>query len=459
MQLFCPIRARCGVCGGSITPATALFTVFATLLPHTGALAQFAGQTPASATTAITAFAAPSGPPLSVSEAMQLAERSAPGLDARQASADMATAMSESVRALPDPKLKFGIDNLNFEGEDRFTTTRDFMTMRRIGISRDMPRAEKRELKSQRFQIEAQREAAMREDARLMVRRDAALAWIERHYAETAAGLIDELQREARIAYDVLIGQVRAGSATPIAAVAAQSQVRAIDDRRAEFARMAARARAQLERWLGAAAARPLAGWNLASVKPQRTTLLAEGHPHLAAFALAETQADNDIAQAKAQEKADWGWELAYQARGRQFTDMVSFGIVIDLPAFGQARIAPEVRARQAQREAAERNREDARRQHELEVKLALADWDAANTRRANFDDALLPLARDRIDQTLAQYKGGAGKLADVLEARRNWLETRLAQLQLEQDAARAWAQLQYFDHAAHGAALPGRVK
>jgi len=62
----------------------------------------------------------------------------------------------------------------------------------------------------------------------------------------------------------------------------------------------------------------------------------------------------------------------------------------------------------------------------------------------------LLPLAQDRIDQALAAYKGGAGKLADLLEARRQWLETRLAQLQLEQDAARAWAQLQYFAHGAH---------
>ena len=429
MKLFCSVRAMRGLCGTVVALAAAL--------THPGAQAQLAGKPEAS---------------LSVFDAMQLAERNAPGLDARQSAEAMSSAMAESALALPDPKLKFGIDNLPFEGQDRFTTGRDFMTMRRIGIARDMPREEKRELKSQRFRLEAQREAAQREDARLMVRRDVALAWIERHYAETATALIDDLQRETRIQYDVLVGQVRAGRATPIEAVAAQSQVRSLDDRRAEFARQAARARVQMERWLGPLAARPLANWSLAGLKVDRIAPLAEGHPHLAAFTLAETQADNEIAQARAQEKGDWGWEVAYQARGRQFTDMVSFGIVIDLPSFGQARIAPEVRARQAQREAAERNREDARRQHELEMKLVLADWDAANARRANFDDALLPLVKDRIDQTLAEYKSGAGKLADVLEARRNWLETRLAQLQLEQDAARAWAQLQYFDHGAHGA-------
>ena len=427
MNSFC--SARRGLCGITLALAAALI--------HPAAHAQLAGKPEAS---------------LTVFDAMQLAERNAPGLDARQSAEAMSSALAEAARALPDPKLKFGIDNLPFEGQDRFTTGRDFMTMRRIGVARDMPREEKRELKSQRFLLEARREAVQREDARLMVRRDVALAWIERHYAETATALIDELQRETRIQYDVLIGQVRAGRATPIEAVAAQSQVRSLDDRRAEFARLAARAGVQMERWLGPLAVRPLASWSLAGLKLDRNALLTGDHPHLAAFTLAETQADNEIAQAKAQEKGDWGWEVAYQARGRQFTDMVSFGIVIDLPSFGQARIAPEVRARQAQKEAAERNREDARRQHELEVKLVLADWDAANARRANFDEALLPLVRDRIDQTLAEYKSGKGKLADVLEARRNWVETRLAQLQLEQDAARAWAQLQYFDHGAHAA-------
>ena len=389
--------------------------------------------------------------PLSVFEAMRLAETNAPALDARKSAAEMSEAMAESALALPDPKLKLGIDNVPIEGVEKFTTGRDFMTMQRIGIARDMPREEKRELKAARYRLEAKREGAMQEDGRLMVRRDAALAWIERHYADAAAALIDDLKSEARIQYDVLLGQVRAGRATPIDALAAQTQVRSLDDRRAEFSRLAARARAQLERWLGPdAAARPQAHWNIGAARIDRHALQAASHPHLAAFAQAEAQAGNEIAQAQAQEKGDWGWEVAYQKRGRQFTDMVSFGVVIDLPSFGAQRIGAEVRAKLAQQAAAERNREDAQRQHELEAKLALADWDAANSRRANFDDALLPLAKDRIDQTLADYKGGAGKLADVLEARRQWLETRLSQLQLEQEASRAWAQLQYFNHAAH---------
>ena len=395
--------------------------------------------------------------PLSVFEAMALAERNAPALDARRFAVDSSQAMAESARALPDPRLRIGLDNWPIESSDKFSTGRDFMTMQRIGLSRDMPREEKRELRSARYGLEARREAAMLDDARLMVRRDAATAWVERSYAEAAARLIDDLRREARTQYEVLIGQVRAGRAAPIDALTAQSQLRVLDDRGAEFARQGARALAQLERWLGDAAGRPLDVWRPGDAKvdpvglanPQQAQHPQHPqHPHLAAFAHAEAQADNEIAQAKAQEKGDWGWEVAYQKRGRQFTDMVSFGIVIDLPGFGEKRIAPEVRARQAQREAAARNREDAQRQHALDAKLALTDWNAANARRATFDDTLLPLAKDRVDQAMATYQSGAGKLAEVLEARRQWLEVRLAQLQLEQDAARAWAQIQYFSHA-----------
>ncbi len=395
---------------------------------------------------------APGASPLTAVEAMALAERNAPALDARRSAIDASQALAESARALPDPKLKLGLDNWPIESADKFSTGRDFMTMRRLGISRDMPREEKRELRAARHSIEARREAAMLDDNRLAVRRDAALAWVERYYAEAAGRLIDELKREARVQYDVLVGQVRAGRVVPLDAVTAQSQLRALDDRGAEFARLRARALAQLERWIGAAAVRPLDGWTLTSASIDRAAFAdadAE-HPHVAGFALAESQADNEIALARAQEKGDWGWEVAYQKRGAQFTDMVSFGIVIDLPAFGEKRIAPEVRARQAQKEAAQRNRDEARRVHQLEIRLALTDWDAANARRASFDDTLLPLARERIEQATATYRGGAGKLADVLEASRQWLEVRLAQLQVEQAAARAWAQLQYFIHTPH---------
>lgn len=71
---------------------------------------------------------------LSLDQALQMAtERSAPS-QATQASVQASREMAAKSDQLPDPMLKFGVDNLPVNGSDRFSLTSDFMTMRRIGI-------------------------------------------------------------------------------------------------------------------------------------------------------------------------------------------------------------------------------------------------------------------------------------------------------------------------------------
>ncbi|MFN0162879.1 MAG: TolC family protein, partial [Burkholderiales bacterium] len=123
----------------------------------------------------------------------------------------------------------------------------------------------------------------------------------------------------------------------------------------------------------------------------------------------------------------------------------VSFGVAIDLPQWNAARIDPAIRARESERAAAQAARAEALREHTLEREIAWIEWDRAFRRQASFDSTLPPLARERSAQALAGWRGGAGSLAEVLEARRQELETTLAHLDLQAAAARAWAQLVYF--------------
>lgn len=384
---------------------------------------------------------------LSLDEALKAAVSDAPMLAAQQASVSAARQMAVGSLENPDPKLKFGLENLPVSGADQFRLTPDNFTMRRVGIAQDFVREEKRKLKSERFGAEAQREEATLADKRALIRRDAAIAFFELQHAGAAAGLISALKREAQTQYDVLVGQVRAGRASLGDAIGAQSAVRALDDRAAEYARNGARARLTLARWIGAQAERPLVPyeWKLLKVDAALLNTHLHNHPHLAALQQSEASATADAALAKAQNKPDWGMEVSYAQRGPSYSNMVSVLFSIDLPAFGEKRIGADIAAKQAVIEQARLAREDARLAHELEAKLALADWDSATRRRANFDVALLPIADDRVNQALAAYRGGTGQLTQVLDARRGVLETRLAQLQLELDAARAWSQLLYF--------------
>src|SRR5215210_4360760 len=81
---------------------------------------------------------------LTLDRALELAlDRSAAVLAAR---AGLVSA-SEAARAtgqLPDPTLRAGVDNLPLAAGERFSTGRDSMTMKRIGIGQEWMSAEKR---------------------------------------------------------------------------------------------------------------------------------------------------------------------------------------------------------------------------------------------------------------------------------------------------------------------------
>jgi outer membrane protein TolC len=124
---------------------------------------------------------------------------------------------------------------------------------------------------------------------------------------------------------------------------------------------------------------------------------------------------------------------------------MVSLQVSIDLPLFADRRQNRETAAKLAQVEQARALREDALRQHLAEAAATRADWETATARLKRFDDALLPLARERAQLALAAYRGGTGSLSSVLDARRMELDLRLQKLQLAADQGRAYAQLIYF--------------
>jgi len=385
--------------------------------------------------------------PLSLTEALSIADRESSLLAAQRSAISAAEETTASARELPDPKLKFGIDNLPADGPDRYSLTRDFMTMRKIGVMQEFVRSDKREIRGRRAEQELAREQAMLGDARATLRRDVAQLWIERYFAERMAAVVDEQYAETDLHRETLQAGLRAGKTQPADLLALQVNLQSLLDRRAEYRRQAARAAALLSRWLGAESARPLAALPSRLLPAQHRELAthAENHPHLQTLERQIDIAHNDAALARAANKPDWGLEVAYAQRGPQFSNMLSVQISIDLPLFQKNRQDRSVAAKMAQVEQARALKEDALRQHLAEANATRADWEAASARLQRFDDSLLPLARERAQLALAAYRGGQAPLAAALEARRGEIELRLQQLQLAAEQGRAYAQLLYF--------------
>ncbi|HMQ74048.1 MAG TPA: TolC family protein, partial [Rubrivivax sp.] len=82
--------------------------------------------------------------PLSVQDAVAAATARALSPTAAAAAADAARERAIAAAQRPDPVLRLSLDNLPVDGAERFSTTRDFMTMRSIGLMQTFTRADKR---------------------------------------------------------------------------------------------------------------------------------------------------------------------------------------------------------------------------------------------------------------------------------------------------------------------------
>jgi outer membrane protein TolC len=395
---------------------------------------------------AVPASRASAADALSLAETIRLAVARSPQLGSQRAMVEAAREMAGPAGQLPDPKLKVGIENVPTEGPDAWSLTRDFMTMSRIGLMQEFPRAEKREMKSQRVLRDAERGAAAIEVTTLAVRREAATAWLARRYAAEAERLIADQIAEADLAVATTMAAYRAGKAPQAELIAAQTAVPELRNRATEASMQVKRARIALARYIGADADRPLGDAPDVARLPFDPARLADidAQPeiHLARAQESVAAAEADIARMA--KLPDWSAEVSYAVRGPTYANMVSLMFSIDLPWSPGTRQEREYAARLKELDAAREMREDTLRMRTAEVDAMRVEWEAARVQAARIRDDMLPLAAQRRDAALAAYRGGTGTLAAVLDARRAELDARLALLQQEQAAAKAWAWLNF---------------
>ncbi|MCX7136884.1 MAG: TolC family protein [Proteobacteria bacterium] len=384
---------------------------------------------------------------LSLTDAQRIAVERSRQLAAQDAAIVASKEMAAAAGQLPDPVLKLGIDNLPIDGEDRYSLTRDFMTMRRIGVMQEFTRDDKRKLKVQRFDRETERAVTEKAVAVAALQKDTAIAWLERYYLERMRVVVAAQAAETNLEIEAAEGAYRAGRGTQVDLFTARASRIALDDRLSELDRRIRDARTALARWVGAAAEAPLAGksdFTKVGLTSHTLDQEIERHPEIALLARQVAMAETEAQIAKANKQADWSLELAYQQRGPAFSNMVSVGVSIPLQLDQKNRQNRDLAAKLALTERAKAQQEDMLRAHIAEIRAMLNAWENGHERIARYERELVPLAQDRTQAALAAYRGAKGDLNSVLAARRNEIEVRTQTLQLEMDTARIWAQLNF---------------
>ncbi len=386
---------------------------------------------------------------LSLDEALRLAQARSLQLEAQSSAAAAARELALAASRLPDPVLSAGIVNLPVNGPEAFSLTSDFMTMRSIGVMQQFTGSDKRRARSARFDRQAEAAEANRALALANLRRDTAIAWLDRHHLQRMVLLLQAQRDEARLQIDAAEAAYRGGRGAQADVFGARLGVAQIDERLRRLELLADTAQTRLVRWVGPEGAGPLAAppallIDDGDAPAAAADSLLQRHPRLAALDQQEAVARAAADIARSERSADWSVELMYSQRGPAYSNMASLNVSIPLQWDAKNRQDRELDASLRLAEQARDEREEAMREIHAETLSWLQQWHSDRQRLALYDDSLLPLAHQRSAAALAAYRGGAAALASVLEARRLELELQLERLRLQMDSAQLWARIRF---------------
>lgn len=391
--------------------------------------------------------AAPDPADLSLRSAITAALERSQALAAPAANARAARELAVAAGQRPDPVLRLSLNNVPVNGADRWSTTNDFMTMQSVGIMQTLPSQAKRQARSQKFEREADASLEQRQMLATEIQRETAVAWFELRAVELKVSLlkaqIDEAGRQ------VLATQTafRSGRGSQTDGIAAREALSRLEQALLQMQADQASAHGTLARWTGLASGialndpLPIASSSL-DAQPFSSTL----DQHIALRAM---QARVEAARANAEvmrleREPDWSVELMLSKRGPQYSDMMSVGLSVPLTWDRPQRQDRELAASLAQADALEAEFNEARRERLLDMERQHQNWRAALAQLQLIDRDRLPLAQQRVEAVLAAYRSGTTPLTAVLEARQAALMLAIERIDIELQAARLWAALEF---------------
>ncbi|SEK65848.1 Outer membrane protein TolC [Kosakonia sacchari] len=385
--------------------------------------------------------------PLTLTQSLAAAERYSAELSANRNEAQALDAMADSARQLPDPKLKFGIENVPVQGNNDRRLTREGMTMQRIGIMQQYVSAEKRDRKAETLLAEAQSVSAKSAVVRANLQRDTAQAWLDLALSEQALQTARKLLAETERQQGAQRASVGAGNAAPDSVLAFRVGLSAMRDKVTLAERDVQLAQTRLMQLTGETVTAVSGDLPRYQRLPADEKTLEQGiaqHPDIVAAASSANSAKARSAESAIAAIPDVEVEVWYGRRAEGYEDMAGVMFTVDLPLFQSHRQDKDHAADVSRTMQANDQLALAERDHMAQLHSLIAEYNAAQTLWMRQRDEVLPMVRQRATLLAAQYRSGQSDLSALLEARRNVLDSELAVNQAEKEMAQKWAAIRW---------------
>lgn len=384
---------------------------------------------------------------LSLEQTLDLAQRYSAELSASRNQVRAFGAMADSARQLPDPELKFGIENLPVQGSNARRFTREGMTMQRVGVMQTFVSADKRERKADTLLAQSASASAQEQVIRAQLQRDTAQAWLDLALSEKAAQAARQLLNETGRQIPVQRSGVASGSAAASSTLALQSALSAMRDNLTLAERDVSLAQTRLyqltgETFDGVAGALPR--YQRLPAEPQTLEQGVSVHPEVVLAAREADVAKARSAQSAVASKPDVGVEVYYARRAEAYGDLAGVMFTVGMPIFQSHRQDKDYAADVSRAMEANDRLSQATRDRVALVRSLVAEYQAAQTLWRRKQEEIVPLSQQRLKVVTAEYRSGQAALDAVLDARRSLLDAQLSAINAEKEMAQRWAAVRY---------------
>ncbi|HET7816063.1 MAG TPA: TolC family protein [Sphingomicrobium sp.] len=384
---------------------------------------------------------APAQPVLTLEEAVSRATADQPAILAYEREAAASEEAAVAAQTLPDPQLTAGIENFPIRGENAFSPADDMMTMYTIGVMREQVRRSKREAEAERIRAEALASRLQAGAQERHIRRAVMIAWIDAVEARAKQRLLERLIADLRAGRKVIEAGIPTGSSTAALALQTDAEIGLMEAQLADAKRAEKGARAELARWLGQAAYRPLPDALPAIDVPLAMIPHIAAHPEVQVALAEEEVAKRQTAVAREERKPDISWSLSLGIRPKH-GEMVSAGVSIPLQINRRQRQDRLVGEAVARADAARLRAEDAKRELERAYRAAVADYEGADAEVRRIERESVPALEAAFSAAEARYAAGSGTLDQPFAIVRRYVEVTIQSVDARARRARAAAEI-----------------
>ena len=378
--------------------------------------------------------------PLTLEAALRLAVERSDASRAAHASLLSATETLRMAGQLPDPVLRVGIDNLPSTGPDRFSATRDSMTMKRIGLSQEWLSADKRLSLEAAARAGVEREMTQQKVADASTRLQTALAYVDASYSAEMLQLATLMEHHAHEELEASRARLSSATGSSQEVLLSTGARGSAEDDSADIRQQQNTARLALQRWVGTM---PDELAPLPSIAVPGESAYLERHPVIVAMQRSLDVAAQAAAVAGTNRKPNWTWEVSYGQR-TGYSDMVSVGVTIPLAIAPGERQDREAAAKLALVQKAEAELAEAMRTAIAEYQGLRSDDQRLQERIERYRTGVVSVAAQRTSAVTAAYRSNQASLVVLFEARHAEVDTRRKLLGLQRDLARVRVQMAF---------------